>query len=110
MRLHGGGNATVTVCGAAHHDKVYPAGSLIHITGVVSPVPPAQWKVKVKIKVCQNGSWVDQSKFQVPVDKATGTFDARFAAPGPGMYAATARLYITDVQDATSLERHFEIP
>ena len=110
MRLHGGSNATVNACGAPHHDKVYSSGSMIHFTGAVTPVPPAQWKVKIKIKVCQNGTWSDLTKFQVPVNKRTGTFDGRFAAPPAGLYAATARLYVTDVEDASSLERHFEIP
>lgn len=110
LRLHGGGNATVVACGASHHDKVYASGSTIHLTGAVTPVSPSHWKVKIKIKVCQNGAWVDMVKFQVPVNKRTGTFGGRFAAPAPGLYAATARLYITDVEAAKSLERHFEIP
>jgi hypothetical protein len=109
FKLHGGSNATLTACGLQHHDRVYPSGSSIVFSGAVTPVPSAQWKVKVKIKICQNGSYVDLSKFQVPVNNHTGSFSGSFPAPASGLYEATARLYITDVEVTKSLEIHFEI-
>lgn len=109
LELHGGTSSTVTACGLQHHQRRYPGGSTIKFSGSVKPIPNAQWKVKIKIKACQGGAYVDVSKFQVPVNKHTGTFAGTFSAPPAGFYEATARLYITDVEVAKSVERHFQI-
>lgn len=109
LDLHRGTSSTATACGLQHHQRIYSSGSTIHFSGSVKPVPNAQWKLKIKIKVCQNGTYVDLSKFQVPVDKHTGTFAGSFPAPPAGFYEVTARLYITDVEVAKSVERHFQI-
>lgn len=109
IRLHGGSNATLTACGLQHHDHLYAPGSTIVFSGAVSPVPQVRWKVKLKIKVCRDGSYLDLGKFQVPVNKRTGTFSGSFPAPAPGLYEVTARLYLTGREVAKSLERHFQI-
>ncbi|HET9719824.1 MAG TPA: hypothetical protein VFP55_07090 [Solirubrobacteraceae bacterium] len=99
----------MTTCGAQHHDHVYPAGSKIAFSGAVKPVPAARWKVKIKIKVCQGGAYVDVVKLEVPVDKHTGTFSGSWTAPGAGIYEATARLYVNGVETAKSVGRHFQV-
>jgi hypothetical protein len=109
FRLHGGTRATVTACGAQHHDHVYSPGSKIVFTGAVKPLPAARWKVKVKIKVCQGGTYVDVVKLRVPVDKHTGSFSGSWTAPAAGSYEATARLYVNDVETAKSAARHFQV-
>ena len=111
LDLSGGSSTTAVACGLKHHQRVYPSGSSIKFSGAVKPIPNTQWKVKIKIKVCQNGTYVDYSKFQVPVNKRRGTFKGTFPAPPAGhYYEVTSRLYVTDVEVAKSLEIHFQIP
>ena len=107
LLLHGGGNGEFQACGAQHHFRTYPTGSRIVFSGTVSPLPSVSWKVKLKIKVCSHGTFVDFVKLDSSRNKHTGSFGGTFAAPAPGDYEARAELYLNDVKTARSDNPHF---
>jgi hypothetical protein len=106
--LHGGGNATVSACGASHHYRTYSAGTSIRLTGIVRPIPAGRWKVKLKVKVCRAGSFSDVAKVVATRDKHHGTFKASFTAQPAGLYAVRAGLYVNGSLTARSNKRHFQ--
>jgi len=105
--LHGGGNVEAQACGALHHFRTYPTATTIAYSGTVSPVPSGSWKVKLKIKVCSRGTFVEFAKLEGSRDRHTGTFRGIFAAPAPGDYEARAELYLAGVETARSDKGHF---
>jgi hypothetical protein len=109
LTLRGGSNASLTACGRLHHYRVYEAGTTIRYSGTVTPVPSGHWKVKLKIKVCTGGVFVDMVKVQAIRDKHTGAFAGSFPAPAAGDYEARAELYVADVRAARSRKSHFSI-
>lgn len=109
LTLRGGSNASLTACGRLHHYRVYDAGTTISYSGRVTPVPSGHWKVKLKIKVCSGGGFVDMVKVQATRDKHTGAFAGSFPAPAAGDYEARAELYVADARMARSRNRHFRI-
>jgi hypothetical protein len=92
-----------------HHYRVYAAGATISYSGAVRPVPSEHWKIKLKLKVCSGGVFVDLVKVQAIRDKHTGAFHGSFPAPAAGDYEARAELYVTDRRVARSDKRHFAI-
>jgi hypothetical protein len=82
-------------------------GVPIVFSGTVTPVPSARWKVKIKVKVCRGGGFVDFTKLDVAVDKHHGRFSGTLAAFPAGAYDARAELYIGGVQSVRSAKRHF---
>lgn len=109
LALHGGGSADRRACGAEHHFRTYPAGSVIRYSGTVSPIPTGTWKVKLKIKRCSLGNFVDFAKLDAQRNRHRGTFGGTFAAPGPGEYEARAELYVSGVRTVRGEDRHFVI-
>lgn len=107
--LHGGGDVTVTACGETHHYRTYAARSRIAYTGTVSPIPHRAWKVKLKIKICRGGSFVDYEKLDATRNKHTGAFSGTFKAPRAGLYYARADLYLNGSESSESDHVHFKI-
>ena len=103
------GDATSGVCGATRHYRTYGRGELIGLSGRVSPVPSAIWKVKVKVEVCAGASFSDLAKIEPTLDKHQGTFTGSFPAPAPGFYRARAELYVNDSITTKSTDEHFKI-
>jgi hypothetical protein len=107
LTLRGGSNASLTACGVVHHYRAYAAGTTVSYSGTVTPVPSGHWKVKLKIKVCSGGAFVDLIKVEATRDKHTGAFAGSFPAPAAGDYEARAELYVADVRTARSDKVHF---
>ena len=103
------GDATSGVCGATRHYRTYGRGELIGLSGRVSPVPSAIWKVKVKVEVCAGASFSDLAKIEATLDKHNGSFSGSFPAPAPGFYRARAELYVNDSITTKSTDEHFKI-
>jgi hypothetical protein len=106
--LHGGGDATVTACGETHHDKTYAAGTAIAFSGTVSPIPQARWKVKLQIKICAGGTYIDVMKLDATRNKHTGGFSGTFTALPRGLYYARVELYVNDSEVSDSDKVHFK--
>jgi hypothetical protein len=92
-----------------HHYRAYAAGTTISYSGTVAPIPSGHWKVKIKIKVCSGGAFVDLVKIEATRDRHTGAFAGSFRAPAAGDYEARAELYVADTRTATSDKVHFVI-
>lgn len=102
------GDTTSSVCAAPRHYRTYRAGQVIGISGHVSPIPSAIWKVKVKIKVCSGAAFTDYVKIDATLDKHHGTFSGSFPAPAAGFYQARAELYVNDSITTESTDVHFK--
>jgi hypothetical protein len=109
LALKGGSNATLSACGVLHHYRVYAAGTTISYSGTVTPVPTGHWKVKLKIKVCSGGTFIDLVKVDASRNDRTGVFRGTFPAPPTGDYEARAELYVADIRTARSDKSHFAI-
>jgi hypothetical protein len=106
--LHGGGDAMVSACGETHHYRTYAAGTTIAYTGTVSPIPQARWKVKLQIKICAGGTYIDVMKLDATRNKHTGAFSGTFTALPGGLYYARAELYVNDSEISDSDKVHFK--
>jgi hypothetical protein len=107
--LHGGGDATIDACGETHHYKTFAVATTMPYSGAVSHIPTGHWKVKLKIKVCQGGQFVDFQKFDAQQrNKHAGTFSGTFRAPPAGLYYVRAVLYVNGSEVGESDKRHFE--
>jgi hypothetical protein len=106
--LHGGGDATITACNELHHYKTYSVSSSISYSGSVSPIPSGVWDVKLHVKICQGGAFVDYEKIVATRNKHTGAFSGTFTAPPGGLYYARADLYVNGNDTAQSDHVHFE--
>jgi hypothetical protein len=80
----GTGNRTLCACGIRHHYTVYPRGRSIAFDGTVPGAPPA-FKVKLKVKRCTGGRFVNA--LQQRVAGSHGRYRAAFKV-GAGSYFA----------------------
>jgi hypothetical protein len=87
--LGGSGNLNAVACGKQEPFEAYAAPATVRYTGTVSPAPSGRWKVKVKLKVCQGGTFVDSTS-QKLVGQPSGRFDGVLAVPQAGSYAVEA--------------------
>jgi hypothetical protein len=102
------GDTTSRVCGAPRHYHTYSTGETLGISGRVSPIPSAIWKVKVKIETCSGAAFTDFVKIEPTLNKHRGTFSGSFPAPAAGFYRARAELYVNDVRTVDSTDEHFK--
>jgi hypothetical protein len=84
------GNLNAVACGKQEPFEHYAAPAQVHYTGNVSPAPSGRWKVKVKLKQCRGGSFVDATSQKI-VGQAGGRFDGVFAVTAPGSYSVEAK-------------------
>jgi hypothetical protein len=85
------GNLNATACGKQEAFYRYAAPAQIRYSGTVSPAPSGRWKVKVKLKRCAGGSFVDADSQKI-VGQNDGRFDGVFPVPAKGAYSLRARL------------------
>jgi hypothetical protein len=97
----------LSACGEQRHYRTYATRSTIKFSGAVRPIPSGTWKVKLKIKVCRGGSFVEYLKFDASRDRHHGTFSGTFRAPAPGDYEVRGEFYLADVKTARSANVHF---
>ena len=109
LNLKAGHPQTITACGAAHHYTAFASGARIEFAGTVTPVPQQRWKVKVKVKVCRSGAFVDLEKVDATRDKHSGAFAGTLPSLARGNYFARAGLYIGGRQAARGDKAHFAV-
>lgn len=84
------GNLNDVACGKQEPFEHYDAPAVVRYTGSVSPAPSGRWKVKVKLKQCRGGSFVEASSQKI-VGQAGGRFDGVFAVTAQGSYSVEAK-------------------
>jgi hypothetical protein len=89
--LGGSGNLNAVACGKQEAFEDYAAPAQVRYTGAVSPAPSGRYKVKVKLKACRGGAFVDSTSQKI-VGQASGRFDGVIAVPESGSYSIDARL------------------
>jgi hypothetical protein len=89
--LGGTGNLNAVACGKQEPFEDYGAPAQVSYTGNVTPAPSGRFKVKLKLKVCKGGSFVDTSSQKI-VGQPSGRFDGVFAITTPGAYSLRAGL------------------
>jgi len=85
------GNRNATECGKTEPFSLYPRPGSIAYSGTVSPAPDGRWKVKVKIKRCTGGRFVESTSQKI-VGQPSGLFDGALPVSEPGAYSIRARL------------------
>jgi hypothetical protein len=93
LNLKGGSaNRVLVACGIRHHYTFFPLRRPFSMGGVVQPVPPARWRVKVKVKKCIRGRfrtvWARHAN-----GKSDGTFKIAYTPRRAGSYFARAYYY-----------------
>jgi hypothetical protein len=89
--LGSSGNLNATACGKQEPFEHYSAPAQVRYTGTVSPAPSSRWKVKLKLKICRGGSFVDVGSQKI-VGQASGRFDGVFPIAKAGSYSVRAKL------------------
>jgi hypothetical protein len=85
------GNLNATACGKQEPFEHYSAPAQVRYTGMVSPAPSARWKVKLKLKICRGGGFVDAGSQKI-VGEPSGRFDGVFPIAKAGSYSLRAKL------------------
>ncbi len=85
----GTGNLNAVACGKQEAFENYAAPASVHYTGTVSPAPSGRYKVKVKVKLCQDGKFVDSTSQKI-VGQPAGRFDGVLSVPERGSYSIEA--------------------
>jgi hypothetical protein len=89
--LGGSENLNAIACGKQEPFEHYSAPARVRYTGTASPVPSGRWKVKIKLKVCRGGAFVDSSSQKI-VGQPSGRYDGLLAVHAPGSYSVRAEL------------------
>lgn len=92
LSLAGGtGNLNAVKCGKQEPFEHYPAPAQVQYSGMVSPAPSGRWKVKIKLKICRGGGFVDVSSQKI-VGQTSGRYDGIFSITAPGAYSLRTEL------------------
>jgi hypothetical protein len=89
--LGSSGNLNGVACGKQEPFEHYSAPAQVRYAGTVSPVPAGRWKVKLKLKICRGGSFVEVGSQKI-VGQASGRFDGAFPIAKAGSYSLRAKL------------------
>jgi hypothetical protein len=87
----GSSNQNAVACGKQEAFEQYTAPAQVRYTGTVSPAPSGRWKVKVKLKECRGGSFVDTGSQKI-VGQPSGRFDGVIPVSERGAYSLRATL------------------
>ena len=85
------GNQNFTACNKQEAFFLYTGPAQVRFSGRVSPAPSGRWKVKVKIKQCSGGKFVDATS-QKLVGQSSGRYDGALPIAEKGYYFARAQL------------------
>jgi len=85
------GNQNFTACNKQEAFFLYAGPAQLRFTGQVSPTPDGRWKVKIKIKQCTGGKFVDVTS-QKLVGQSSGRYDGSIPIAEKGYYFARAQL------------------
>ena len=85
------GNQNFTACSKQEAFFLYSGPAQVRFTGQVKPAPGGRWKVKVKIKQCSGGKFVDVTS-QKLVGQSSGRYDGSIPVAETGYYYARAQL------------------
>ena len=85
------GNQNFVACGKQEAFFTYRGPAQVRFTGTVSPAPGGRWKVKVKIKQCSGGKFVDVTS-QKLVGQSSGRYDGSIPVAEKGYYYARTQL------------------
>jgi hypothetical protein len=85
------GNQNLTACGKQEAFFTYSGPAQVRFTGTVKPAPDGRWKVKVKIKQCSGGKFVDVTS-QKLVGQSSGRYDGSIPVAEKGYYYARTQL------------------
>ena len=85
------GNRNATDCGKTEPFSLYAKPGSIAYSGNVSPAPDGRWKVKVKVKRCTGGRFVESTSQKI-VGQPSGRFDGALPVREAGAYSIRARL------------------
>jgi len=84
-------NENATACAKTEAFFRYPAPGAIAYSGAVRPAPSGRWKVKVKVKRCSGGRFVDATSQKI-VGQASGRFEGTLPIGERGAYSMRAKL------------------
>jgi hypothetical protein len=85
------GNQNFTACAKQAAFFLYNGPAQVRFNGTVKPAPDGRWKVKVKIKQCSAGKFVDVTS-QKLVGQSSGRYDGAIPVAEKGYYYARAQL------------------
>lgn len=100
------GNQNFTACAKQEAFFLYNGPAQVRFTGVVKPAPGGRWKVKVKVKQCSSGKFVDVTS-QKLVGQSSGRYDGSIPIAEKGYYYARAQLQAGD--KARSENQYFRV-
>lgn len=89
------GNQNFTACAKQEAFFLYSGPAQVRFTGEVKPAPGGRWKVKVKVKQCSSGKFVDVTS-QKLVGQSSGRYDGSIPIAEKGYYYARAQLQAGD--------------
>jgi hypothetical protein len=89
--LGGSSNQNAVACGKQEAFERYRAPAEVRYTGMVSPAPSGRFKVKLKLKVCSGGGFVDAASQKI-VGQPSGRFDGVMTVSNAGSYSLRATL------------------
>ena len=89
--LGASGNQNFTACAKQEAFFQYRGPAQVRFTGTVKPAPSGRWKVKVKVKQCSGGKFVDATSTKL-VGQSSGRYDGFVQISERGYYSARAQL------------------